>query len=157
MTEIPQSLPSFTRSDKSISSVNTTIGILSIYYRKYFLECQIVVNDRHPASWWGPIGWSDGRVMAHEFLLITTKRNRWNVSVNRLANTLMIMIIIKKHGGCSSVGRALGCGPSGRGFKSRHSPHERYKGVTHPLFSWQVYQSLRNKPLWGIKFEFKTV
>ena len=26
-------------------------------------------------------------------------------------------------GGCSSVGRAPGCGPGGRGFKSRHSPH----------------------------------
>ena len=25
-------------------------------------------------------------------------------------------------GGCSSVGRAPGCGPGGRGFKSRHSP-----------------------------------
>ena len=27
------------------------------------------------------------------------------------------------HGGCSSAGRAPGCGPGGRGFKSRHSPH----------------------------------
>jgi hypothetical protein len=27
------------------------------------------------------------------------------------------------YGGCSSAGRALGCGPSGRGFKSHHSPH----------------------------------
>lgn len=26
-------------------------------------------------------------------------------------------------GGCSSVGRAPGCGPGGRGFKSHHSPH----------------------------------
>ena len=26
------------------------------------------------------------------------------------------------HGGCSSAGRAPGCGPGGRGFKSRHSP-----------------------------------
>ena len=28
------------------------------------------------------------------------------------------------HGGCSSVGRAPGCGPGCRGFKSPHSPHE---------------------------------
>ena len=27
------------------------------------------------------------------------------------------------HGGRSSVGRALDCGSSGRGFKSRRSPH----------------------------------
>src|SRR5699024_11484147 len=27
-----------------------------------------------------------------------------------------------RHGGCSSAGRASGCGPEGRGFKSRHSP-----------------------------------
>ncbi len=27
------------------------------------------------------------------------------------------------YGERSSVGRALGCGPSGRGFKSRRSPH----------------------------------
>ena len=27
------------------------------------------------------------------------------------------------YGGCSSIGRALGCGPRGRGFKSHHSPH----------------------------------
>ena len=27
------------------------------------------------------------------------------------------------HGGCSSVGRAPGCDPGCRGFKSRHSPH----------------------------------
>lgn len=26
------------------------------------------------------------------------------------------------HGGCSSAGRAPGCGPGGRGFKSRHPP-----------------------------------
>ena len=29
------------------------------------------------------------------------------------------------HGGCSSAGRAPGCGPGCRGFKSRHSPGER--------------------------------
>ena len=28
-----------------------------------------------------------------------------------------------RRGGCSSAGRAPGCGPGGRGFKSRHSPH----------------------------------
>ena len=28
----------------------------------------------------------------------------------------------RRLGGCSSVGRAPGCGPGGRGFKSRHSP-----------------------------------
>ena len=33
-------------------------------------------------------------------------------------------------GGCSSVGRAPGCGPGGRGFKSRHSPHARPVRVT---------------------------
>src|SRR5699024_292675 len=33
------------------------------------------------------------------------------------------------HGGCSSVGRALGCGPRCRGFKSRHSP-QRLKPLT---------------------------
>jgi hypothetical protein len=27
------------------------------------------------------------------------------------------------NGGCSSAGRAPGCGPGGRGFKSHHSPH----------------------------------
>ena len=27
------------------------------------------------------------------------------------------------YGGCSSVGRAPGCGLGGRGFKSHHSPH----------------------------------
>jgi hypothetical protein len=31
--------------------------------------------------------------------------------------------ILKQHGGCSSAGRAPGCGPGRRGFKSRHSPH----------------------------------
>ena len=41
--------------------------------------------------------------MAHEFLLITTKRNRWNVSVNRLANTLKIMIIIKNMVGVAQL------------------------------------------------------
>lgn len=30
------------------------------------------------------------------------------------------------YGGCSSVGRAPGCGPGGRGFKPRHSPHASY-------------------------------
>ena len=28
----------------------------------------------------------------------------------------------RRDGGCSSAGRAPGCGPGGRGFKSRHSP-----------------------------------
>lgn len=32
---------------------------------------------------------------------------------------------LSAHGGCSSVGRALGCGPRGRGFKSLHPPHLR--------------------------------
>ena len=31
--------------------------------------------------------------------------------------------LANRHGGCSSVGRAPGCGPGGRGFKSLHSPH----------------------------------
>ena len=31
-------------------------------------------------------------------------------------------------GGCSSAGRAPGCGPGGRGFKSRHSPQSRRPG-----------------------------
>lgn len=30
---------------------------------------------------------------------------------------------IQKYGGCSSVGRAEGCGSSSRGFDPRHSPH----------------------------------
>src|SRR6202035_1641978 len=30
---------------------------------------------------------------------------------------------VKAHGGCSSAGRAPGCGPGGRGFKPHHSPH----------------------------------
>ncbi len=30
-----------------------------------------------------------------------------------------------RHGGCSSAGRAPGCGPGGRGFKSRHPPQVR--------------------------------
>ena len=30
-----------------------------------------------------------------------------------------------RHGGCSSAGRALRCGRGCRGFKSRHSPHEK--------------------------------
>jgi hypothetical protein len=30
------------------------------------------------------------------------------------------------HGGRSSDGRAPGCGPGGRGFKSRRSPHDYY-------------------------------
>ena len=29
------------------------------------------------------------------------------------------------HGGCSSAGRAPGCGPGCRGFESRHSPHRK--------------------------------
>ena len=29
-----------------------------------------------------------------------------------------------RRGGCSSAGRAPGCGPGGRGFKSRHSPQD---------------------------------
>ncbi len=32
---------------------------------------------------------------------------------------------IAGHGGCSSAGRAPGCGPGCRGFESRHSPHHR--------------------------------
>ena len=30
---------------------------------------------------------------------------------------------LKFNGGCSSIGRASGCGPESRGFKPRHSPH----------------------------------
>src|SRR5439155_11648818 len=33
------------------------------------------------------------------------------------------------HGECSSVGRAPGCGPGGRGFKSLHSPHVVGRGA----------------------------
>ena len=36
-------------------------------------------------------------------------------------------------GGCSSVGRAPGCGPGGRGFKSRHSPHVVEPSAGGPL------------------------
>ena len=33
------------------------------------------------------------------------------------------------YGGCSSVGRAPGCGPGGRGFKSHHSPHKEKRTI----------------------------
>ena len=36
-------------------------------------------------------------------------------------------------GGCSSAGRAPGCGPGGRGFKSRHSPHVVEPSAGGPL------------------------
>ena len=38
----------------------------------------------------------------------------------------------RRHGGCSSAGRAPGCGPGGRGFKSRHSPHAGNPPLTWP-------------------------
>ena len=34
-----------------------------------------------------------------------------------------MLIVADSYGGCSSVGRAPGCGPGSRGFKSHHSPH----------------------------------
>ncbi|MEY4492744.1 MAG: hypothetical protein RL355_93 [Actinomycetota bacterium] len=34
------------------------------------------------------------------------------------------------HGGCSSAGRAPGCGPGCRGFKSRHSPQIVVKPIS---------------------------
>ena len=40
------------------------------------------------------------------------------------------LINLKKlHGGCSSAGRAPGCGPGGRGFEPHHSPHQFFKMV----------------------------
>ena len=36
-------------------------------------------------------------------------------------------------GGCSSAGRAPGCGPGGRGFKSRHSPQRNTHAAVRPF------------------------
>src|SRR5918995_2363501 len=35
----------------------------------------------------------------------------------------MVAVATAADGGCSSAGRAPGCGPGCRGFKSHHSPH----------------------------------
>ncbi len=39
-----------------------------------------------------------------------------------------------RDGGCSSAGRAPGCGPGCRGFKSRHSPHLGLRAVAVVLW-----------------------
>src|SRR5690348_2310807 len=36
---------------------------------------------------------------------------------------------VTAHGGRSSVGRAPGCGPGGRGFEPRRSPHKRHDAL----------------------------
>ena len=38
------------------------------------------------------------------------------------------------HGGYSSAGRAPGCGPGGRGFKPRYSPHTDCRLIIRDLF-----------------------
>ena len=54
---------------------------------------------------------------------------------------------LPRYGGCSSVGRAPGCGLGCRGFKSHHSPHflsnlsrGNYPGISHGLISAPVAQ-----------------
>lgn len=39
-----------------------------------------------------------------------------------------------RHGGSSSVGRAPGCGPGGRGFKSHLSPHKKIPPLSSGVF-----------------------
>ena len=39
-------------------------------------------------------------------------------------------------GGCSSAGRAPGCGPGSRGFESRHSPHFDQSGAMTLALTW---------------------
>ncbi len=46
------------------------------------------------------------------------------------------MLRQQRHGGCSSAGRAPGCGPGCRGFKPRHSPQ---------FFSSYLTIALRNE------------
>ncbi len=42
----------------------------------------------------------------------------------------VIFSFLRVHRGeCSSVGRAPGCGPGGRGFKSHHSPQKTFLGM----------------------------
>ena len=41
-------------------------------------------------------------------------------------------LLAKAHGGCSSAGRAPGCGPGCRGFKSRHSPQSKCRSAGEP-------------------------
>jgi hypothetical protein len=70
------------------------------------------------------------------------KFNRANRTVisqeaaNYIRNNLekLHMTVLKgAYGGCSSVGRALGCGPSCRGFESLHSPHN-FRELRAPFF-----------------------
>src|SRR5699024_11491142 len=59
-----------------------------------------------------------------------------------------------RHGGCSSAGRASGCGPEGRGFKSRHSHgfrHQHFDAESGLLFMFTlVMAKFRLVGLWFI-------
>src|SRR5690606_12011618 len=50
------------------------------------------------------------------------------------------------HGGCSSVGRALGCGPRCRGFKCPHSPFEKARRPARRAFRVSSFFLLLSSP-----------
>src|SRR5258706_13383699 len=52
-----------------------------------------------------------------------------------------------QHGGRSSVGRAQGCGPWGRGFEPRRSPFNPTKHAKTNLRSHPRHQQIGGRPL----------
>ena len=59
------------------------------------------------------------------------------------------------HGECSSVGRAPGCGPGGRGFKSHHSPKTMITVAPSSSGQDSGFSTLQREfdPPWGCKEE----
>ena len=49
--------------------------------------------------------------------------------------------------GVAQLVRAAGCGPAGRGFKSRHSPHFFAQNLGKKITKTQVFTSLREAQL----------
>ena len=70
-----------------------------------------------------------GKFLQRVKYFLFAKRTQEDNQKNTLAKQQSLCYIYTVNGGCSSVGRALGCGLSGRGFESHHPPHNKIKGL----------------------------
>ena len=101
---------------RALADIRESIAELR-YYREAHLRAARPDPDSATAT-------GDRRQPRRSRRVRLTPARTWTGVRGTLSAAGPCIAVPRPHGGCSSAGRAPGCGPGGRGFKSRHSPQE---------------------------------
>lgn len=99
---------------RALADIRESIRELKFYRRTAFVPRRALLPAK--SRQWSPV-WTTEPTQPDQSIRLPSRR-----AVNIDSRCLHRPKAARSHGECSSVGRAPGCDPGGRGFESRHSP-----------------------------------